>query len=120
MSHTITIEVEDDDGNFSELELPTCWEICTNCKGEGHHVHDALRVMTSSEWHEACYDDDEFAEGYMRGNYDVPCEDCNGSGKVREVDEARLTPEQRKHWEFHVHCESTYQQERESELRYGY
>ena len=53
------------------------WAICSNCRGEGHCLPDGLRgVINTDEW-----SDDEL-DGYMGGDYDVPCVTCAGSGKV--------------------------------------
>lgn len=86
--------IEDEDG--TEIELPTKWEICTVCRGNGQHAHAIDgNGITASEWAEW---DCEEREDYLRGNYDSVCDDCGGSGKVREVDEAALNPETLKLW----------------------
>lgn len=79
-----------------ELELPTCWEICYECDGEGKHSHAIDgNGITSSEWAEW---DDEDRETYFRGGYDTTCEVCRGSGKIEIVDEERLSPEVLEYW----------------------
>lgn len=85
-----------DDGD--EIELPTRWEICPDCRGEGARAFGG-EAFTGSEWAEACHDDPDFAEDYMRGTYDRTCDDCGGSGKIKVVDHDRLTPEQAKAWD---------------------
>jgi len=56
------------------------WSICDDCDGEGNRVHPDLSVWTESQRAE---DPDGFVS-MMRGEYDVPCETCKGSGKVNE------------------------------------
>lgn len=62
------------------------WRICPRCRGEGH-TSAHLGAFTSEEFREA-FDPDE-AEAYMRGEYDRPCDMCNGTGKVQAADERR-------------------------------
>lgn len=82
-----------DEKTKQEVALPTKWEICDNCRGNGTHVNpsiDGHGISTDDE----CWQDDDFREGYFSGRYDVRCDNCNGSGKVQVPDEARCTPEQ--------------------------
>lgn len=58
---------------------------------------------THEEFNEA-FDDEERVEYFKRGGrYDVVCERCKGKNVVDEVEEARLTPEQRVHYEAYLH-----------------
>jgi DnaJ-class molecular chaperone len=66
----------------------THWEICPNCHGDGSHSK-RLGVVDPDDW-----EPEEFDE-YLAGRYDATCERCNGTGKIKELDEERLTPEQR-------------------------
>ena len=87
-------------------KLPTVWEICASCGGEGtttRHIECDGGGFTASEWAEACDDDPDFAEDYFGGRYDRPCPDCNGSGKVKVVDLDRLSAEDRAAYE--AQCE---------------
>ncbi len=74
----------------------TRWAICPHCAGEGRRDHPAFsNGFTSSEWADLQDDRDDFdgttaADRYLRGDYDVPCRECAGSGKVREPDFARM------------------------------
>ena len=73
----------------SHPELPHRWIICDACRGEGRRDHPAFsNGITSSEWEEWDQDD---RENYMRGAYDVGCNDCGGSGKIAVPDIGRCT-----------------------------
>ena len=77
--------------------LPTKWAICDCCQGEGRVDHPAFsNGITSEDWAEMQVDYDErdnssAAERYMRGDYDVLCKDCEGTGKVLVPDMGRMT-----------------------------
>jgi hypothetical protein len=100
-----------------ELELPSKWEICDVCRGEGEHSRavdgDGL---TQSDFDEA---GPEFMEDYFAGRYDKRCEECKGSGRVAVVDEDRLTEEERKAWEADAKWRREDAAIRESERRMG-
>ncbi len=65
-----------------DIQLPAKWEICPVCEGEGKESA-YLGSWTGSEWAE---EDPDFQEDYMRGGYDRRCEQCNGSGKIKDID----------------------------------
>lgn len=95
MARKTLVVGEREDG--TEIEVPAVWEICDTCRGDGSH---SRRVepdggFTSSEWAEACADDDEFADRYFSGGYDSPCEDCDSAGKVQVTDYDALSVEDR-------------------------
>jgi RecJ-like exonuclease len=107
--------IEDDEG--FDVELPTRWEICEECQGEGHHArHIDSNGITGSEWAE--YDDEERAT-YMSGGYDRVCGCCDGSGKVRVVDEHALDPKTKKLWLEHCKAEEEYNAMAAAERRCG-
>lgn len=83
---------QDEEGNDIEVELPTTWAVCPTCDGEGKHVNPAIDCggLTREDFEE----DPDFAEEYMSGMYDVPCNHCGGRTTVREVDWDRLSPEE--------------------------
>lgn len=58
------------------------WVICTLCHGDGTHVNPSIDAGGLSR--EDFDNDPDFAESYMRGDYDVTCARCGGSGKLRE------------------------------------
>lgn len=65
-----------------EFEIPLCWQICSNCDGNGEHTNRNIdgNGITASEW-ENDWDEEE-RETYMSGGYDVTCKECGGTGKV--------------------------------------
>lgn len=58
------------------------WTICSRCKGEGKSSA-YLGTFTTEAMHDM---GDEFMEAYVRGQFDRPCENCGGSGKVTQQD----------------------------------
>lgn len=60
------------------------WHICGYCQGEGKTCHPEIDGFTSSEWNDL---EDEQQENYMKGVYDIPCQHCVGSGKVKIFNE---------------------------------
>lgn len=62
------------------LNLPTQWEICSGCKGEGKSSA-YLGSFSSDDMNE----DPEFYHDYMSGMFDRSCTLCHGSGKVRTI-----------------------------------
>lgn len=65
------------------------WTICDRCEGHGTVDHPAFsNGITSSEWAEW---EPEERQNYFNGAYDVPCDSCNGSGKVKAPDVARMS-----------------------------
>jgi hypothetical protein len=80
-----------DDGEATEVELPTHYEVCGLCRGEGKHVNPAIDAGGLSGDR---MDDPEFMEGYMSGVYDIACNSCKGKRVVQALDENACTPEQ--------------------------
>lgn len=101
----LTITLWDDEGNEQTHELPARWEICDRCHGNGTHDHPAF---SSGLTQEDFAEDDDFRADYMAGRYDVTCEECEGAGKVRVIDEERLTAAQR------IICERWHEQQAEA------
>ena len=83
------------DGSYDEtvVQVPARWVICGHCEGHGKSSSH-LGAITSDEWHQD-WDEDSRAH-YMAGDYDRPCEACDGLGRVLVEDlDAELTAEQR-------------------------
>lgn len=87
------------------------WAICGCCNGSGTVDHPAFsNGITSSEWADMAGDWD--AEGetnaqdrYLAGAYDVPCDACGGSGKVREPNFRAMPRDERRAYVQHLRDE---------------
>lgn len=97
-------------GDDTETELPVRWEICSHCEGcatdRGANVECDGGGFTSSEWAEQ---DDDFKEGYLRGDYDKPCSHCAGLGRVQVPDFDKMTPKLRKAWDAQAKDDDDYE-----------
>lgn len=107
------ITVEDDEGVTHAL--PTKFELCSICEGRGTHVNRA--IDGNGLGREDFDQDPDFAESYMRGDYDVACEECGGARVVPVVDRARLTPAQKKLWKAHQEAKAELARDEASEQR---
>lgn len=74
--------------------LPYTWKICGHCEGEG----TSSSYLGAFTWDELREQGDEFIEEYFAGGYDRPCDCCEGSGKVPEVNLNKMTDEQIKRY----------------------
>ena len=86
MLEALTDAMRDDEVTPCTLRYE--WVICDVCRGNGGHSR-RLGVIDPSDW------DEETLGWYREGVYNQPCERCDGSGKVRELDEERLPDEVR-------------------------
>lgn len=77
---------------IGSTKVPAHWEICSCCNGEGKS--SAYLGAYSREEFDREFDYEE-QERYFAGEYDRPCEECRGSGKVLEVNYDQLTPKQK-------------------------
>lgn len=84
-----TLHIEHEDGSTEEKVLPSKWAICPTCDGDGKHSH-ALGAFTREDMD---YEGPDFMEDYMNGAYDQTCDVCNGSGKIRVLDENACSKE---------------------------
>ena len=108
---------EHDDGSIEEIELPTKWDVCSVCDGEGQHVNPSIDAGGIS----ACeFDTDpDFAEAYFGGTYDVVCNRCHGRTTERVVDWDALTPEQAAAYERQLEEEARDRAYELAEIRMG-
>lgn len=85
MPKPIEFITEDEDGNENVIQLPSMFEICARCRGEGRHVNPNIdgNGISPQEFAE----DPDFEEAYFRGDYDVPCKECRGDRVVAVIDE---------------------------------
>ena len=83
------VTLENDEGEEFEAELPTKWEICGDCRGEGK-TYLGWRAKDQPAFTAEDFDREgpDFREDYFSGRYDKDCPACSGTGKVLEVDEA--------------------------------
>lgn len=87
-SNTITVDVYTN-RDAIKASFPARWIICGACDGNAvttRHIECDGGGFTSEEWCRACDDDEDFAENYLSGNYDRPCPDCKGLGRVHVID----------------------------------
>lgn len=103
---------------IDEVEYPAIWQICDDCRGEGHNASH-LGAFTQSDREEMGDEWYDFQEAYMEGRYDQRCEPCNGTGKVLVPDEDRLTPTQHEAINLHYQEEAEYRAICEMERRLG-
>jgi hypothetical protein len=92
MTRTITVTIETPEGDV-EHDLPTRWEICSCCRGEGTSSAYLGAITQSDREPGGSWDDPEDFAEYMRGGYDRTCDACAGAGKVKVVDEDRCAPD---------------------------
>ena len=81
---TITVTLEDDDGNETEHELPSKMVVCERCEGHGSHLTPSIgeHAYSSEEFYDA-FDDEGRQEYFRRGGiYDVTCFDCKGKKRI--------------------------------------
>lgn len=100
---TITITLENEDGEEVQHELPAKNEVCYRCEGFGTHLNPNIgeHAYTREEFEES-FDEEGREEYFKRGGiYDVSCEECHGNKVVLVVDEDRLTEDQKKIFEEH-------------------
>ena len=87
---------DDDDVEF-EVEIPSKFEVCPRCEGEGTHVNPNIDGNGLSR--EDFEEDPDFEEAYFAGHYDVTCEECKGLRVVPVVDEEKTNPKLLKLWQ---------------------
>lgn len=87
-AHTISFCYENDDGDELVVDFPTIWAICSDCSGDGTtYLGWKSRDQPAFTCEDFAEEGPEFVEDYMNGVYDRDCPSCNGTGKVREIDE---------------------------------
>lgn len=79
-----------------KITLPAVFVVCERCRGRGVHDHPAFANGFTRDDE---FVDDDFIESYMRGDYDVRCEECGGKRVTPEVVVEALTEKQRVIWD---------------------
>lgn len=108
------ITIYNDEGE--EIELPSKWEVCPDCHGNGVHVNRAIDGFSVDD---ECWQDEDFRVMYLCGGYDVQCETCDGLRVVPVLDESRCTPEQIAAYERDLQEEADYRQMQRMERMMG-
>lgn len=109
-------ECEEFDG---PVNVPTEWAICDRCGGDGHHGNPAFDG-TSTDWWLEGDPSGEDLDHYVSGRWDVHCDECGGSGKVRTMNEEQLSPELRQLWDKFCRIEGEIARDEAYERRWGY
>jgi hypothetical protein len=73
------LTIENYDGE--QLSCLAKWEICDRCDGNGVHDHPAFSNGLGYDDFYGPDADPDFREQYMRGDYDVRCEECNAAAR---------------------------------------
>lgn len=113
-----TIYVETPEGD-EERDLPTRWEICGCCNGNGTSSRYLGAITQSDREPGGDWEDPDEFEAYMAGEYDRRCDECEGSGKVRVVDVEHLSAEDLAAYEAACDEERDYQACLAAERRMG-
>ena len=81
---TVTLTIQDPDGDEIETDFPAKFEVCGTCQGKGTHVNPSIDAhgISAEEFDE----DPDFREAYFSGRYDVQCAECKGLRVVPAVD----------------------------------
>lgn len=90
---TVTHTLYTEEGDELEVVFPAKFEVCHRCRGNGKHVNPAIDGNGLSQ--EDFDQDPDFREDYFSGVYDVPCYECKGQRVIAEIDEERLSAEQK-------------------------
>lgn len=102
----LPVTIDDGENEPVTIELPAHWEICSRCAGDG-----TSSAYLGSFTREDFIEDPDFAEDYMSGVYDRPCEKCHGSGKVLEINRDACTTEDQKRALAHLDDEAEYKRQ---------
>jgi hypothetical protein len=98
------------------VELPTHWEVCDLCEGEGAHVNPSIDCDGLSTEQE---NDPDFMDDYLSGKYDVPCDRCGGKRVIQEVKWDAVSEEHKHEYHRQQQWEHESRQEQLAELRAG-
>ena len=93
--------------------LPTKWEVCDLCHGEGMHVRPGVDAsgFDSDDWEEQ--------EAYFNGAYDQLCNQCGGKRVMRVVDEGSCDPKVLAKYNEYLADEAAFERQCLAERRMG-
>lgn len=82
------------DGTEETVLFPAKMVVCYTCEGKGTTVNPSIdgNGLTREDFDE----DPDFAESYLRGDYDVQCRTCKGKNVVAVMDRPRCNRAQLK------------------------
>lgn len=106
---------ENDDEDIV-ISLPAKNVVCPDCGGEGKSSA-YLGAFTLDQMNEMGQD---FMEDYFGGQYDRPCDNCNGDRVVAEVDEDRANSEDLKKYNAYLYDKYQDQQVHRMEMQSEY
>lgn len=109
---------ETEEGVEETITIPSKWEICSTCDGEGHHSRE-FGAISSDDWYGPDWDD-ESRETYLSGGYDKRCEDCQGTGKCRVPDWDGMNQELATQYQQHLDEQAHYRAQEAHERKMGY
>ena len=116
-----TIEHYDENDEYdgdTEVSIPAKYEVCPRCRGRGKHVNPNIDGHGISP--EEFAEDPEFHEDYLKGVYDVLCEECEGLRVVLVPDEEHADEQLLKEYYEQQRAEADYRAERRREREMGY
>lgn len=100
-----------------DIDLPVKWIVCPTCNGKGKHVTPGVDAggISAEDFH----DDPDFADAYMRGDYDVTCSRCDGRTTVQVADRDAMNPVTRGIYDAHMRDLAADESEILAEIRAG-
>lgn len=75
------------EATFINATIPGGLVVCPICEGKGHYVNPSIDSQGIST--EEFAEDPDFAESYVRGDYDMTCKCCNGHNVVNKLQYAK-------------------------------
>jgi hypothetical protein len=106
MPQPIMFTYTDENDNEVEVEIPTRYQVCSRCDGEGKHVHPGIDGNGISQ--EEFDNDPDFEEAYFNGAYDVGCYTCKGERVEAVPNWDRMARDLRERYEAHLDDEAEY------------
>lgn len=120
MRNVLHFTYESEDGIEIEAAIPGKYEVCSRCEGAGTHVNPSIdgHGISAEEW--ANEWDPEEREDYLRGVYDVQCEECAGLRVVLVPDRDVADPVLLQIWDEQQQQEAEWRREQAYVQRMGF